>query len=161
MIIQDKNGTEFEAFAEAQTTGRVEVIDFMVSAPSREILEQVALASNLMVQDAGGTLRDAPNCVSSWIGRPVETEAAMSEDGKTIITPAVLSPDYLVNWRLGPRDRLGRDEDGYELWQLTCAAWALQGVTVQLTDALRAYELHGVRQIDGKAVQTPHRIWAG
>ncbi|WP_281955075.1 hypothetical protein, partial [Pseudophaeobacter arcticus] len=82
------------------------------------------------------------------------------EDGETIITPAVLSPDYLVNWRLGPRDKLGRDEDGYELWQLTCAAWALQGVTVQLTNTLRAYELHGVRQIDGKAVHTPHLVWA-
>jgi hypothetical protein len=142
MIIQDKNGTEFEAFAEAQTTGRVEVIDFMVSAPSRETLEQVALASNLMVQDADGTLRDAPNCVSSWIGNPAP------------------GADYLVNWRLGPRDKLGRDEDGYELWQLTCAAWAQQGVTVQLSDTLRAYELNGVRQIDGKALQTPHRVWA-
>lgn len=142
MIIQDKNGTEFEAFAEAQTTGRVEVIDVMVSAPSREILEQVALSSNLMVQDAEGTLRDAPNCVSSWIGHPAP------------------GSDYLVNWRLGPRHKLGRDEDGFELWQLTCAAWATQGVTVQLTDTLRAYELHGVRQIDGKAVQTPLRVWA-
>ena len=142
MIIQDKNGTEFEAFAEATMTGNLEVIDFMVSAPSREILEQVALASKLMVQDAEGTLRDAPNCVSSWIGH--------------------LAPgsDYLVNWRLGPRHKLGRDEDGHELWQLTCAAWATQGVTVQLTDTLRAYELHGVRQIDGKAVQTPYRVWA-
>lgn len=142
MIIQDKNGAEFEAFAQVVMTGAQEVIDFMVSAPSGEILEQVALASNLMVQDAEGTLRDAPNCASSWIGHPAP------------------GADYLVNWRLGPRDKLGRDEDGHELWQLTCAAWALQGVAVQLTDTLRAYELHGVRQIDGKAVQTPLRVWA-
>ncbi|WP_297340306.1 hypothetical protein [Pseudophaeobacter sp.] len=142
MILQDKNGVGFEAFAEITLTGAQEVVDVMVSAPSREILEQVALASNLMVQDANGTLRDAPNCVSSWIGNPAP------------------GSDYLVNWRLGPRHKLGRDEGGFELWQLTCAAWALQGATVQLTDTLRAYELHGVRQIDGKAVQTPHRVWA-
>ena len=160
MIIQDKTGVEVEVFAEAFTTGKVEVIDFMVSAPNREILEQVALASNLMVQDEDGNLRDAPNCVSTWIGHPVVQEAVFSEDGETILTPAVLSPDYLVNWRLGPRDKLGRDEDGYELWQLTCAAWAKQGVLVQLSDTLRAYELQGVRQIDGKAVKTPLRVWA-
>ena len=160
MIIQDKNGDSFEAFAEVTPTGALEVIDFMASAPSREILEQVSLASNLMVQDEDGSLRDAPNCVSDWIGHPVSEPAVLSEDGETVITPAILSPDYLVNWRLGPRDKLGRDADGYELWQLTCAAWALQGVTVQLTDTLRAYELHGVRQIDGKAVKTPHRVWA-
>ena len=160
MIIQDKTGGEVEVFAEAFTTGKVEVIDFMVSAPSREILEQVALASNLMVQDEDGTLRDAPNCDSSWIGHPVVQEAVMSEDGETIITAAVLSPDYLVNWRLGPRDRLGRDEDGYELWQLTCAAWAKHGVLVQLSNTLRAYELQGVRQIDSSGIKTALRIWA-
>ncbi|WP_297341640.1 hypothetical protein [Pseudophaeobacter sp.] len=160
MIVQDKEGTSFEAFAEANMTGSLEVIDFMVSAPSREILEQVALASNLMVQDEEGSLWDAPHCDSSWIGYRVVQDAVFSEDGKTLLTPAVFSDEYLVNWRLGPRDKLGCDGDGYELWQLTCAAWALQGVTVQLSDTLRAYELHGVSQIDGKAVQTPLRVWA-
>lgn len=58
MIIQDKEGTSFEGFAEAHLTGNLELIDFMVSAPNREILEQVALASNLMFQDEGGNLRD-------------------------------------------------------------------------------------------------------
>ncbi|MEP4038818.1 hypothetical protein [Pseudophaeobacter sp.] len=51
MIIQDKEGTGFEAFAEAHLTGNFEVIDGMFSGPSPEILEQVALASNLVVQD--------------------------------------------------------------------------------------------------------------
>ncbi|MEQ3680109.1 hypothetical protein [Pseudophaeobacter sp.] len=160
MMLLDKNGDSFEAFAEVTPTGALEVIDFMVSAPNRETIEQVALASNLMVQDDDGNLRDAPNCVSSWIGHPVEVPAVLDADGETVITPAILSPDYLVNWRLGPRERLGRDEGGFELWQLTCAAWALHGVTVQITDTLRAYELNGVRQIDGKAVQTPLRVWA-
>ena len=160
MIIQDKTGSKVEVFAEAFTTGKVEVVDFMVSAPSREILEQVALASNLMVQEEDGTLRDAPHCVSCWIGHPVSEPAVLAEDGETILTPAVLSPEYLVNWRLGPRGRLGRDQDGFELWQLTAIAWAQQGVTVQLTDTLRAYELQGVRQIDGNGIKTPLRKWA-
>ena len=160
MIIQDKTGSAVEVFAEAFTTGKVEVVGFMVSGPSREILEQVALASSLRVQDEDGSLQDAPHCESDWIGHPVLEPAVLAEDGETIITPAVLSPDYLVNWRLGPRENLGRDEDGFELWQLTAIAWAQQGVTVQLTDTLRAYELQGVRQIDGNAVRTPLRIWA-
>ncbi len=32
MIIEDKTGAEVEVFAEAFTTGKVEVVDFMVSA---------------------------------------------------------------------------------------------------------------------------------
>lgn len=159
MIIKDKTGAAVEIFAETHMAGGVEVIDFMVSAPSREILEQVGLASNLLVEDEDGLLRDAPNCASAWIGQPVSEPAVYAEDGETLITPATFSDEYLVNWRLGPREWLGRDGDGFELWQLTAIAWAQKGVTVQLSDSLRAYELHGVRQIDGNAVQTPLRVW--
>lgn len=160
MIIQDKTGSAVEVFVETFTTGKVEVIDGMFSGPNREILEQVSLASGLMAHDEDGQLIDAPYCESDWIGHRVETEAVLASDGETIITPAVLSPEYLVNWRWGPRDRLSRDEDGFELWQLAAIAFAQQGVTVQLTDTLRAYELQGVRQIDGNGVQTPLRVWA-
>ena len=37
---------------------------------------------------------------------------------------------------------------------------AKHDVLVQLSDTLSAYELQGVRQIDGNGIKTPLRVWA-
>lgn len=159
MIIQDKSGADLEVFAETRTAGKLEVVDFMVAGANRELIEQIALASGLMVEDEDGSAKDAPLCASTWIGYPVETAAVMDEDGLTVITPAVMSSDYLVNWRLGPRSLLSVDDDGYEAWKITAATWAQSGVLV-VSGTLRAFEYLGVRQMDGQAITSPLRVWA-
>ena len=160
MIYEDKNGSPVEVFAKTHVTGRVEVADIWVSGPNREALEVTSLNFGLMVQDENGNRHNAPNCDCAWIGHPVEQEVVFSQDGETLITPAVHSPDYLANWRFGPRDQLARDEDGFELWLLAAIQFMQQGELVQLSETLRACELHGVRLIDGNEITTPLRDWA-
>ena len=135
-------------------SGKVVCVDFALHAPSRAVLEAVALAKNLMVPSVLNEGIEDARGANFFDVTVVLTPAVLDADGE-VITPALLDPGYNCNLRIGEPLVSKKDDSGWFLWELLLLEWTGIGVEGTVNDKVPGVAVSGVSLVDLSQVATP------